>query len=128
LNIHIVFLSVNLSMDGDLGVVDTSAAVNLVSVCQQLSGDHFLERSLKEQQQNSFTTVLTVTKLVVSVLFPSLSFCFCVYSGLPNRDYIVCAVRKFFCNDSFHHHRCVSSFLNILLLPVIFKALNYVHF
>ena len=115
-------------MDGDLGVVDTSAAVNLVSVCQQLSGDHFLERSLKEQQQNSFTTVLTVTKLVVSVLFPSLSFCFCVYSGLPNRDYIVCAVRKFFCNDSFHHHRCVSSFLNILLLPVIFKALNYVHF
>lgn len=113
--IHIVFLSVNLSMDGDLGVVDTSAAVNLVSVCQQLSGDHFLERLLKEQQQNSITTVLTVRELVVSVLFPSPSFCFFVYSCFPNRGYIVCAVSKFFCNDSFyhlHHHHCsVSSSL-----------------
>ena len=107
-------------MDGDIGVVDISAAVNLVSVCQQLSGDHFLERLLKEQQQNSITTVLTVRELVVSVLFPSPSFCFCVYCGLPNRGYIVCAVSKFFCNDSFyrhrhhhhHHHHCsVSSFL-----------------
>jgi hypothetical protein len=67
--LHIVFLSVNLSMDGDLGVVDTSAAVSLVSVCQQLYGDHFLERLLKERRQNSITMVLTVRKLVVSVLF-----------------------------------------------------------
>jgi hypothetical protein len=58
-------------MDGDLGVVDTSAAVSLVSVCQQLSGDHFLERLLKEQQQNSITMISTVRGLVVSVLFPS---------------------------------------------------------
>ena len=122
-----MFLSVNLSMDGDLGVVDTSAAVNLVSVCQQLSGDHFLERLLKEQQQNSITTVLTVRKLVVSVLFPSPSFCFCVYSGLPNIGYIVCAVSKFFCNDSFyHHHRCsVSNFLGTFCYcPFIFKVLK----
>jgi hypothetical protein len=72
-------------MDGDLGVVDTSVAVSLVSVCQQLSGDHFLERLLKEQQQNSITMVLTVRRLAVSVLFLSASFYFCVYySGLPN--------------------------------------------
>jgi hypothetical protein len=72
-------------MDGDLGVVDTSVAVSLVSVCQQLSGDHFLERLLKEQQQNSITMVLTVRGLAVSVLFPLASFYFCVYySGLPN--------------------------------------------
>jgi len=112
---HIVFFSVNLSMDGDLGVVDTSAAVSLVSVCQQLSGGLFLERLLKEQQQNSITTVLTVRELVVSVLCSSPSFCFCVYAGLPNRGYIVCTVSKFFCSDSFYHHRrhhcSVSSFL-----------------
>lgn len=101
--LHIVFLSVNLSTVGDLGVVDTSAAVNLVFVCQQLSGDHFLERLLKEHRQNSITMVLTVRKLVVSVLFASASFLFffCFFCGLPATGYIACAVSKFFCDDSF---------------------------
>jgi hypothetical protein len=69
---HILFLSVSLSMDGDLDVVDISAAVSLVSVCRQLSGDHFLERLLKEQQQSSITMVLTARRLAVSFF----SFCF----------------------------------------------------
>jgi hypothetical protein len=61
-------------MDGDLGEVDTSVAVSLVSVCQQSSGDHFLERFLKEQQQSSITMVLTVRRLAVSFLSLLLSF------------------------------------------------------
>jgi hypothetical protein len=114
-------------MDGDLGVVGTNAAVSLVSVCQQLFGDHILERLLKEQQQNSITMGLTVRRLAVSVLFPSTLFCFCVcYSGLPNGSYIVCAVSKFFWDDIFYHdHRCCfSNFLFIFCYFFSFSKLN----
>jgi hypothetical protein len=62
-------LSVSLSTDGDSDVVDISAAVSLVFVCQQLSDAHFLERLLKEQQQSSITMVLTVRRLAVSIFF-----------------------------------------------------------
>jgi hypothetical protein len=65
-------------MDGDLGVVDTSAAANLVSVCQQLSDDHSLERLLREQQQSSITMALTVRRLAVSIVF-CLSFFVFIY-------------------------------------------------
>lgn len=55
-------------MDGDLDVVGISVVVSLVSVCQQLSGAHFLERLLKEQQQSSITMILTVRRLAVSII------------------------------------------------------------
>jgi hypothetical protein len=71
-------------MDGDLGEVDTSVVVSLVSVCQQLSDDLSLERFLKEQQQSSITMVLTVRRLAVSCLSCLLAclLCFLIFFSL----------------------------------------------